>query len=315
MLKLWLFIVSCTLACMSCSPDLVDSPIGSPDPIDLEEARQMTTDYRKSGSLTCEDEGCEPAVGALWTTRVHLVLQPTQCTTFLVASDLVMTNSHCISPHILKASQCHGLIQFTFPKTPEYNEEILDCDEILEVTHLSPMDLRSDYALIKLNRPIEREPLQLTRSTQVEGTKVQAVVVSPIDGANSLQHRVQCQIEHRPAALAYSDSPETEPFSHVVLAENCLIEGGNSGGPVLNDKGRVVGLNFGKENGDLRRNPLNPLQSVEVPPTMFYSNLACPDSPYLNQLLGRPLDGCHSRHEILPLQIGTARLDLRTGLQ
>lgn len=168
---------------------------------------------------------------------------PSQCTSFLVAPDLALTNHHCLPITSRKVgASCLGQVWLHFPRLDQVPADSVSC---LEVVSLSPSSDRidqPDWALVRLARPLTRKILPLAR----DGVRDQDALVSW--GCNPdwslLVLREQLSTELRPIdcrasrrTRAFHDSGSVADYSdslsrRIPLA-SCQAQKGNSGAPLL----------------------------------------------------------------------------------
>ena len=218
--------------------------------VSLDENLKRAKAYCKSS-----DPGqCHPSVGFVLTVTTDGTFSTVgQCTGFLVAADIVATNSHCI-PDELKARPaiCSKTIGIKFPASGAHAEEIAVCGELLKFSEITddrqnPDFLRkADYALFRIAKPSSRPGVAIARSGIEDGTSLTVMAVDPIAGSNYAEGRLtakRCQ-----AVKGSSHMPEdTHPLSTVsiVFGPECNARQGNSGSPALLADGRAAGILHG----------------------------------------------------------------------
>lgn len=176
-----------------------------------------------------------------------------QCTGFLISSDLLLTNSHCIPEKLHPVgSDCSKHIEVLFPDTLSKNSTRALCQTVLKASEIEPLaDLQKalgknasvstpDYALIRLDRKIERKTLSLSRSGIADNEEIASLSVDP-SSRTSVQG-----ILRKKVCIARQKSEMAPDFisnqSPLVGATDCKVIGGNSGSPVINNQGEVVAI-------------------------------------------------------------------------
>lgn len=171
------------------------------------------------------------------------------CTGFLISSDLILTNSHCVPDEVKEnPSVCPQQIGIKFPASKQIGEESLACGRLLkasEVYATGPMAfLQSDYALIQLEQRTVRTPLRLSRAGIEDKTYYQAITIDPVTtttlaGEVSLKSCLAIQGSQAFPSFQYFLDPVVSLFGH---KDECRIIHGNSGSPLVDEMGVVHGL-------------------------------------------------------------------------
>lgn len=185
------------------------------------------------------------------------------CTWFLIDETRVMTNSHCI-PEALKEDKdlnCGEYLQGHI-KTSS-GSQIVTCKKLLHFSTLSELTVaNNDYALIELNNKVNlSKTYQLDRIGINENDKVNVLTMTHHQTSSGIYSEF---IPHK-CLIKSSDSwgrvtsPGTSPltgFKEENSDEKCKTVGGNSGSPVTNDSGSLVGILHGgmKEGENVREN-------------------------------------------------------------
>lgn len=202
-----------------------------------------------------------------------------QCTTFVVAKNIVATNSHCI-PEAVKQKQvaCSERMAMVFPQkngTSVYRS----CGQVLVMSSITGgMDL-DDFAFIEV-APMAIEPVVISQVGVADGSLVRVTKLNPTDDG-SLGGRFEtltCKTVQKSLLNLYA----IHPYSRTELAMGCEARGGNSGSPVMNSSGEVVGILQSRKVMDyllylgdqLARK--SQLELPQQPPVHFvFSNFSC----------------------------------------
>jgi len=246
--------------------------------------------------------GCPEGIG-LWTFLEPKGI-PSQCTSFLVAPDLVLTNHHCVPPQVQHpGGNCKGLVWIHFPSTGKAAADSVSCQEIVALSATSDRIDQPDWALARLTRPVKREILPLSRDGLRDLDTVCAWTFNPDWGQLALRERIStelrpidCRVSRRTKAFhdhgsvaEYSDS-----LSRKVPLASCAAQKGNSGAPLLrrDDDGiwRVHGLldRSAPTNGvrDWVRSQNLSLLDSSIGEFAYATNLACVPLPGTQALPG-----------------------------
>jgi hypothetical protein len=169
--------------------------------------------------------------------------QPTtmiSCTGFLIADDLLMTAGHCM----VNVGQANNQVtpmcsDFNWLFDFQYNRKGQDilhdlpantvsaCSKVLFAKHLGSGDGRMDFALIRLARKYpNRAKLKISTETVRKGQPV-----------HIMGYPSGLPLKYAGGAFVLNDKPGAQFFE-----ANVDAVGGNSGSPVMNVKGEVVGI-------------------------------------------------------------------------
>ncbi len=185
--------------------------------------------------------GCPEGIG-LWTMLEPKGI-PSQCTSFLVAPDLVLTNHHCIPPGLATpGSNCRGQVWVHFPKTGRLEADSVSCQEIVALSSTSDRIDQPDWALARLARPIGREILPLARTGLKDLEPVVAWTCNPDWGQLVLREKIltelrpmDCRVSRRTQVFhdAGSNAEYSDSLARKVPLASCPAQKGNSGAPLL----------------------------------------------------------------------------------
>ncbi|MEN9353432.1 MAG: Trypsin-like peptidase domain [Fibrobacterota bacterium] len=217
-----------------------------------------------------------------------------QCTATLVDSQTILTNRHCI-PHDLQKSLpgdgWTGRIWVGFPGGQE---------ERREAVHLTARSARKDstgqdWAFLRLDKPVGRPVLKLSRAGLPDGARLDAIGWDPIlvqEGRGGRARRSTCRVVNGSPVTRFGTG---DVLARSVLIEDCLVRVGNSGSPLLDSTGQVVGLVDGLF--DPTQASLGALLSGvrlldgEIRPMGQATNLACAWLPRMGGGASCPLPG------------------------
>ncbi|HEU4404315.1 MAG TPA: trypsin-like peptidase domain-containing protein [Polyangiaceae bacterium] len=159
-------------------------------------------------------------------------------TSWLLTRDLIVTNHHVINARNdgerpapqsdLELQSCGALAQFDFDAKGQEDQMPV---RVRGLEAFSPLDGRLDYAILRLDRPLDRAPLQLAgRALELRAAPVGATALNIIQHPNGWYKQVACRnnLAHR------ADEHEIWYFTDTMV--------GSSGAPVFDDEWRVVAL-------------------------------------------------------------------------
>jgi hypothetical protein len=223
-----------------------------------------------------------------------------QCTGSLIASDVVVTNSHCIPEGVKDGTaECSHLLGIKFPATNGHPEETAICDHLITASSIVDKGnegflTKPDYAVFKLKSRLTRANFSLDRAGIKDGVSLTIYSVDPMSKYELRGRLVKRSCTSTKGSLMNPDDVDT--FSDVILGfgSNCDVHGGNSGSPAMGQDGKVVGLLHGgiKEGISLEDTiGYSNIESTLYKPA-FITNLAC-IQPYVTiPTLAAPNDGC-----------------------
>lgn len=157
------------------------------------------------------------------------------CTAFLVTSDLMMTNQHCIATQSELES---ALVDFDF-----LDDGVIG--RTLRLRELIASDHALDYSLVRLSRCVGREPLELDGTRPADGE--QLLIIQHPGGEPKQVSIADCVVE--------GPLVDGRGGTGTDLGHQCDTKGGSSGSPVLHfATRRVVALHhlgINPTSGDL----------------------------------------------------------------
>lgn len=211
---------------------------GTPDPARLERylvaAKQATA---RCGPVS----GCPEGI-ALWT-KLEPKGPPSQCTSFLVAPDLALTNHHCIPASTRNAGgDCRNLAWLHFPKTGSKPADTVSCREVVAISATSDKIDQPDWALVRLARPMDRAILPVSTAGVRDLDSLVAWSFNPDWALLALRERIaaelrplDCRASRRTKAFKDpgSVSEYSDSLSRRIPLASCPAQKGNSGAPLL----------------------------------------------------------------------------------
>lgn len=131
-------------------------------------------------------------------------------------------------------------------------EDLTHEDSVLPAVPVA-YDSAIDFAILQIDPITERKPIALLSSTKVERTETVYALGFPgvADDLNDAGDTLPSTIDDITITRGII-SKTTAQFQGVnYIQSNCTINGGNSGGPLVNEKGQCIGINtFGATHGD-----------------------------------------------------------------
>lgn len=237
--KLLLFAATMASALLGCSEKALP-------PSDIIHAftKEDALRLMNTAKVSCRDsKSCPEAVGLFVSIDGINLTEVHQCSTFLVAPDMVATNAHCV-PQLLRSAKasCVGRGKIYFPRTATKPALSIGCEEIVSsATYIdeSTFTAAPDFAFLRLSAPVNREFFsidQLGIEDKEELLLYKVNPLSPVVVAGEVE-ATRCTALHGSYILpasAYSQSP-------VLALADCSIIHGNSGSPLLSG-GKVKGI-------------------------------------------------------------------------
>lgn len=247
-------------------------------------------------------EGCLNAVGMVGFVRDPFTEYRSveQCTGFVaVAPHIVATNAHCIPDSVKRGDvPCGDHLGFVLP-TATANQVYL-CQKIIAVSEASAgMDL-DDYAFFEV-QATNVKPLQIHQGGIKDNESIFVYRLNP-----SEDFLLGGDFEFTPCRTVYNSLLNLyaiNAYSRTALSMECSAKEGNSGSPVVNQKGEVIGILQSKKVADylwyLGQN-LAYRHQIELPlrpPEHFvFSNMSCIPDPLTGFYEKQKCDYYRNRH-------------------
>lgn len=198
-----------------------------------------------SAGIRCpSSEPCHPAVGLLRSPSGAL------CTVSWVEGGFMLTNRHCLPKAAQKKSASCAGVSFEFPTIDgpsgrSFPATTIGCQSVVELSS-TPTEgpaVVPDIALLKPEHRLERPDLLVETNGVVNDSSLTVYAVEPVvaEKNTALIVKRDCIARHGSALLPRSE----EPLSPVFAVSNCTLSGGNSGAPLLNTQGKLVGAVHG----------------------------------------------------------------------
>jgi V8-like Glu-specific endopeptidase len=188
----------------------------------------------QSQRLDCAEGTCPEAVGRILSFQDKIYA----CTGFYLGNGLVLTNQHCLH-------KCENMYFFfkSYGTTRSYS-----CMEVVRKGRISKDESKNeDYAIIRLKQKPSITPIALNNSIGLSHNQVYQVwsIDSSHADSGTIVKR-DCMAQHNPfpEVRVYFQTN----FSRLVVFPDCDVIDGNSGSPVLNQRGEAVALIWAKFN-------------------------------------------------------------------
>lgn len=148
---------------------------------------------------------------------------------FMDGKPVAMGSGFLIGPNLI-ASNYHVI-----DKGNQYNVKLIGREKVYRVTKILAMDTVNDVALMRVEKGIEAQPLELGSSAQVEvGDKVFSVGnPAGLDGTFA---------QGIISAIRDNVSVKNSPHRIRVFQYTAPTTRGSSGGPIINDRGQVIAV-------------------------------------------------------------------------
>jgi hypothetical protein len=204
---------------------------------DLPEAQALAIESR---AFCLDSTDCHEAVAFMTMAMAQGV---GMCTSFLIAPDVMATNSHCIPEDLMRPnSDCGGRIWALFPSSPGHPEYRASCAKVIFASSKSKV-AEPDFAFIQLSQAVPgRKPIQVGRAglKDNESFKVYKMNPNPSGAVVGSLEAVNCRSAQNSQLLSEFNHDEAP----VATMNDCRIIHGNSGSPVLDADGKARAIIF-----------------------------------------------------------------------
>ena len=259
-----------------------------------EEAIRMA----KNAKPHCGDfGGCSESIGLV---SVANATSAFVCTGFLIADDIVATNSHCIPPDLKAGNSCRNRIWMSFAPSEhtEKYENQAECANIIYSSALSQEIGAKDFAFFKLATHTGRPKLTISRRGFEDGQFVRVTKIDP----DLTRERFRGNIYTTKCKTIFGSTftNTADRYSSTMTFADCPIIPGNSGSPILDENGAVLGivqakLQIAEMESSLKKVDTQ-LQDGYLALLSMGTNFACIN----HSLLGATPVECKDHHEAAP---------------
>lgn len=241
----------------------------------------------EKANFSCREEGCKglESIGMIFTnlSSASDSISVAQCTGFLISPNIVATNAHCINQNLREnpSASCSDQLAIRFLSSPKDKNNIFQCKKIIS-SSIKAEILGQDYAFFEIDKSTARQPVEISKEGLVNQEKITSFVVTPLtQTSGGVLERLDCVT----TMFSLLNFNSISRLSLSGLATGCRAAGGNSGSPVFNSKGQVIGLlqsEFNESYKEVLRQTFR-TQNVnfpeELPPHFQFTNLACVVDP------------------------------------
>ena len=185
--------------------------------------------------------GCSPSIAMLVGTTATSAYQ---CTAFLIAGDIVATNSHCI-PGDLKTPNAatNNRLSIVFPNVGSYSAKIVDTKQVISASQIDSTFKNADFAFIRLASAVDRPALHITHDGLQDKAILKIEKMDPFQGngiPEAYLREDNCRVVYGSALTEAASSLQ----SPVMAIGDCKVVHGNSGSPMINSNGEVPAIVF-----------------------------------------------------------------------
>ena len=234
-------------------------------------------------TLYCGSGNCPDNVGMIGTVVAQDIEKGTksigQCTGFLVAKNIVVTNAHCVKGPPSTASDCSNLLTIKFLPSSAESTNTFSCKRLLRQSRGSGKVSEADYAYFEIE-PSARNPVTVATAGIADQLPLELVKVDPLGlgGLGGDMLVTKCKSVQNTVLL----SSYTSNWSETALGLGCEAVHGNSGSPVFNEQtNEVVGILQSQRDETflpLLKKSLGSLASsfsTNLPPHFIFTNISC----------------------------------------
>lgn len=201
--------------------------------------------------LTCAGiagRACPEGVTRILTLNKSNAEQSTVCSGFMVTANRLVTNHHCVST----IEQCRNTYLAIYDGSTYMKSK---CKSIIktEEDYSNENDPRRkiDYSVLEIEDNFYGSTFSLASNRALVDETITAWVVDHI----GLDHPVESdQNPYEARITEFSCKVMNQTDSDSLVLENCPIISGNSGSPLLNSAGEIVGILWGATDADVNSN-------------------------------------------------------------
>lgn len=234
LLGLWLSLIN-----TACTPSSEPSRVDNGVPYYDFDSDKETKEALEKFELSCLDSSCPKNVGALLIKDGNSI---GTCTFSMITEDIALTNRHCVPDSIaFENANCQNNIRLIY--NIDGQKEIAKCAQVITVPdeYKSKELIQRDYAFIRVKEKFKNSTFQVDTSGSEDGATVYAITATPKkhwQGLGSEVQRKKCNTSMNSLILP-SYNNKLSPMFAVV---GCEIIPGNSGSPLLNSMGKLIGV-------------------------------------------------------------------------
>lgn len=225
----------------------------------------------KKRDLICQsDESCPEALGVTVSLKDDNFYSQeySSCTSFLVSSNIVATNSHCLPKKFKDIDfNCSTDMSFKFFGS----SDVFTCKKIISQKF---KEGEFDYAFIEIENT-NILPFNISKKSFDDGETLYIHKIST-SGDSFKYEKGTCEV----VMSSLLNQQAVTKWSKTGQTVSCKVIQGNSGSPVVNAQDEVVGIAQSYIDVAGFKNDLNDvITPVNDPYNMTFSNLACIDDP------------------------------------
>jgi hypothetical protein len=192
----------------------------------------------------CADRSNCPNAIAMLVVDDDSSAEPERCTATLIASDRMLTASHCLASADRHRGAACARTWVSFPQTVDAPAEWVACKRVLNASEVMSEDgLHQEHAVLQLIRAVRRKPLAVDPRPPEPNSIVQVVSITPHPIYGSTH-----ELASRLCRAIPPDGAVRELGAHAAQVGwlgNCPIARGNSGSPVIDWRGRIRAIVHG----------------------------------------------------------------------